>query len=201
MSLKTIVKVGNITNLSDARYCAGMGVEMIGFVMDKFSTDYTSAEKMKEIKSWVSGVQIVGETQSANYEEVKDMIDAYEIDILQISEAGLLPQIADLGKPIILKLEFDNDYFEDYFERYSQFVEFFLIDGGDFSDFARYKIKEYAFNYPVILDFGINAENVNELLEEIQIKGIALKGSSEIRPGYKYYDELSEILEVLEEDC
>ncbi len=200
MSLKTLVKVSNITNLSDARYCAGMGVEMIGFVMDKFSADYTSPEKMKEIKAWVAGVQIVGETQSADYEEVKALVEAYEIDILQISEAGLLPQIADLGKPIILKLEFESAYLEDYLERYSQFVEFFLVDGGDFSDFTRYTLKEYSFNYPIVLDFGITAENINELLEEMQIKGIALKGSSEIRPGYKDYDELSEILEVLEED-
>ncbi len=200
MSLKTLVKVSNITNLSDARYCAGMGVEMIGFVMDKFSADYTSPEKLKEIKSWVAGVQVVGETQSAEYEEIKALVEAYEIDVLQISEAGLLPQIADLGKPIILKLEFESAYLEDYLERYSQFVEFFLVDGGDFSDFARYTLKEYAFNYPIVLDFGITAENVNELLEEMQIKGIALKGSNEIRPGYKDYDELSEILEVLEED-
>lgn len=200
MSLKTLVKVSNITNLSDARYCAGMGVEMIGFVMDKFSADYISPEKMKEIKAWVAGVQIVGETQSADYEEVKALVEGYEVDILQISEAGLLPQIADLGKPIILKLEFESAYLEDYLERYSQFVEFFLVDGGDFSDFARYTLKEYSFNYPIVLDFGITAENVNELLEEMQIKGIALKGSNEIRPGYKDYDELSEIFEVLEED-
>lgn len=200
MSLKTLVKVSNITNLSDARYCAGMGVEMIGFVMDKFSADYTSPEKMKEIKSWVAGVLIVGETQSSDYEEVKALVEAYEIDIIQISEAGLLPQIADLGKPIILKLEFESAYLEDYLERYSQFVEFFLVDGGDFSDFARYTLKEYSFNYPLVLDFGITAENINELLEEMQIKGIALKGSNEIRPGYKDYDELSEILELLEED-
>lgn len=200
MSLKTLVKVSNITNLSDARYCAGMGVEMIGFVMDKFSVDYTSPEKMKEIKSWVAGVKIVGETQSADYEEVKALVEAYEIDFLQISEAVLLPQIVDLGKPIILKLEFESAHFEDYLERYSQFVEFFLVGGGDFSDFARYTLKEYTFNYSIVLDFGITSENVNELLDEMQIKGIALKGSNEIRPGYKDYDELSEILEVLEED-
>jgi phosphoribosylanthranilate isomerase len=200
MSLKTLVKVSNITNLSDARYCAGMGVEMIGFVMDKFSVDYTSPEKMKEIKSWVAGVKIVGETQSADYEEVKALVEAYEIDFIQISEAVLLPQIVDLGKPIILKLEFESAHFEDYLERYSQFVEFFLVGGGDFSDFARYTLKEYTLNYSIVLDFGITSENVNELLDEMQIKGIALKGSNEIRPGYKDYDELSEILEVLEED-
>jgi phosphoribosylanthranilate isomerase len=200
MSLKSLVKVSSVTNLSDARYCAGMGVEMIGFVMDKFSTDYTSPEKMKEIKSWVAGVKIVGETQSADYEEVKALLEAYEIDFLQISESILLPQIIDLGKPIILKLEFESAYLEDYLERYSQFVEFFLVGGGDFSDFAFYTLKEYTLNYSIVLDFGITAENVSKLLFEMPIKGIALRGSSEIRPGFKDYDELSEILEVLEED-
>jgi phosphoribosylanthranilate isomerase len=200
MALKTLVKVSNITNLSDARYCAGMGVEMIGFVMDKFSVDYTSPEKMKEIKSWVAGVLVVGETQSADYEEIKSYVDTYEIDILQISEAALLPQIADLGKPIILKLEFESAFLEDYLERYSQFVEFFLVDGSELSDFARYTIKEYAFKYPIVLDFGIDAENVVELVDEMNLHGIALKGTNEIRPGYKDYDELRDILEMIEID-
>jgi phosphoribosylanthranilate isomerase len=200
MALKTLVKVSNITNLSDARYCAGMGVEIIGFVMDKHSADYISPEKMKEIKSWVAGVLTVGETQSADYEEVKTFVQEYGIDILQISDASLLPQISDLGKPIILKLDFDSEYFEDYLERYSQFVEFFLVDGGELSDFARYTLKEYAFNYPIVLDFGVTADSVNELLDEMHLHGIALKGSNEIRPGSKDYDELRDILEIIEID-
>jgi phosphoribosylanthranilate isomerase len=155
---------------------------------------------MKEIKSWVSGVLTVGETQSADYEEIKGFIQSYEIDILQISDASLLPQIADLGKPIILKLNFDSAYFEDHLERYTSFVEFFLANGGELSDFARYTLKEYAFNYPIVLDFGITAENIAQLLEEMPIKGIALKGSNEIRPGYKDYDELRDILEMIEVD-
>ena len=200
MALKTLVKVSNITNLSDARYCAGMGVEMLGFVMDKHSADYVSSEKMKEIKSWVAGILTVGETQSADYEEVKGFIQDYEIDILQISNASLLPQISDLGKPIILKLDFDSAYFEDYLERYSQFVEYFLADGGELSDFARYTLKEYALNYPIVLDFGITIDNVSELLDEMHLHGIALKGSSEISPGSKDYDELRDILEIIEID-
>lgn len=200
MSLKTLVKVSNVTNLSDARYCAGMGVEMIGFVMDKHSVDFVSAEKMKEIKSWVAGIQIVGETQSVGYEEVKAFVESYEIDILQIADASLLPQVTDFGKPIILKLDFENEDFENYLERYSQFVEFFLVDGAELSDFAKYTLKEYAANFALVLDFGITSENINSLVEDLPIKGIALKGSSEIRPGFKDYDELSDILEVLEED-
>lgn len=198
--LKTLVKVSNITNLSDARYCAGMGVEMIGFVMDETSVDYVSPEKMKEIRSWVAGILVVGETHNSDIEAIKGFVQVYEIDVLQISDANLLPQITDLGKSVVLKLDFENPYFEDYLERYSQFVAFFLVDGVELSDFARYTLKEYANNYPLVLDFGITSENINELLEEMPLKGIALKGSNEIRPGFKDYDELSEILELLEVD-
>ena len=200
MALQTLVKVSNITNLSDARYCAGMGVELVGFVMDTFSDDYVPSEKMKEIKSWLAGVKIVGETQSSDYNEIKSLVQSYEIDILQISDASLLPAITDLGKPIILKVDADSAYLEDELERYSQFVSYFLIEGEELTEFLVYHLKEYAFNYPIILGFDITAEKLLSVLEEIPVKGIALKGSQEIRPGYKDYDELSNILELLEID-
>jgi phosphoribosylanthranilate isomerase len=200
MALQTLVKVGNITNLSDARYCAGMGVELVGFVMDKFSDDYVPAEKLKEIQSWLAGVQIVGETQSSDYDEIATLLQTYEIDILQISDSALLPKISALGKPIILKLESDSAYIEDYLKLYNSFVIFFLIEGQELTDFFLYHLKEYAFDNPVILGLGITADNVQQVLRETPIKGIALKGSHELRPGYKDYDELSEILEQLEMD-
>jgi phosphoribosylanthranilate isomerase len=200
MALQTLVKVGNITNLSDARYCAGMGVELVGFVMDKFSDDYMPAEKLKEIQSWLAGVQIVGETQSSDYDEIATLLQTYEIDLLQISDPALLPNITALGKPIILKLESDSAYIENYLKLYNSFVTYFLIEGQELTDFFLYHLKEYAFDNPVILGFGITADNVQQVLKETPIKGIALKGSHEIRPGYKDYDELSEILEQLEVD-
>ena len=43
--LSTIVKISQVTNLSDAGYCAGMGVEMIGFMIDEDSESYVSAQK------------------------------------------------------------------------------------------------------------------------------------------------------------
>lgn len=200
MALETLVKVSNITNLSDARYCAGMGVELVGFVMDKFSDDYTPPEKLKEIKSWLAGVQIVGETDATDYDEIAALLQSYEVDILQISDPTLLPKINTLGKPIILKLDAESTYLEDYLKNYNTFVEYFLIDGKELNDFFLYHLKEYSADSAVILGFGITPENVHQLLADTPIKGIALKGSHEIRPGYKDYEELSDILEQLDVD-
>ena len=201
MSLKTFVKISNVTNLSDARYCAGMGVELLGFMMDENSSEYVEPKRFEEIKSWIAGVKIVGETQSADYQEVTQLVQTYDIDYLQISEPSLLPQITNLGKPIILQLDFDSAFLKENLAKYAPYVEIFLIEGDELSDLARYELKEIAQNYSVLLSFGITELNVNEVLDEILLKGIALKGSEELRPGYKDFDELMDILEKIEVDA
>ena len=59
MSLVTKVKAANITNLSDARYCAGMGVDWIGFPLSQVNPTVFS-----EITGWLSGPQWVVEFQT-----------------------------------------------------------------------------------------------------------------------------------------
>jgi phosphoribosylanthranilate isomerase len=197
--LKTFVKISNVTNLSDARYCAGMGVDMLGFVMDNDSEEYVSPEKLKEIKSWLVGVQIIGETNSSDFEEVKAMVESYEVDFIQISDASLMANLKSVEKPIVLKLDSDSAYLNQNLERYAQESEFVLLEGDDLNDVLLYELKELTQKYEIVLGVGVNQDNLDGILENLpNLKGIALKGSEEIRPGYKNYDELMEILEALE---
>jgi phosphoribosylanthranilate isomerase len=197
--LKTFVKVSTITNLSDARYCAGMGVEQLGFVMDEESVDYVSPEKLKEIKSWLAGVQIVGETESTDYEEIKSMVEQYEIDFLQISDASLILEIKSFDKPIILKLNSNSGFLKENLERYAHEVEYVLLEGDELNEALVHELKEFSYHYTLVLGFRINPGNLHKILENLpNLKGIALKGNHEIRAGFKDYDELMEILEELE---
>ena len=66
MALKTFVKISAINNLSDARYCAGMGVDMLGFALEPTNPDSISPEKYTEIIGWLSGVKFVGEFEQSN---------------------------------------------------------------------------------------------------------------------------------------
>ena len=70
MGLKTLVKVGEVSNLSDARYCAGMGVELIGFNLDKSSANYVSIETFTAITGWIEGVEFVAEFENSSLEEI-----------------------------------------------------------------------------------------------------------------------------------
>ena len=80
MALSTIVLVNQISNLSDARYCAGMGVEMLGFSVEENTASYITPEAFKEISGWVAGVKLVGEVEEMPAEEVQALLQRYPLD-------------------------------------------------------------------------------------------------------------------------
>lgn len=99
-----------MTNLSDARYCAGMGVEMLGFSIDETSDTYVDLKRFQDIRSWVSGVQIVAETDSLEAETLLERLIQYQPDAIQVSHAELLPWLkSETSKPLILRIEADQD--------------------------------------------------------------------------------------------
>ena len=63
---------------------------------------------------------------------------------------------------------------------------------------VREQLKAFSTIYPIIVGSGITSENVNYILEECSIEGIGLKGSTEERPGTKDFDDLAEVLEVIQ---
>jgi phosphoribosylanthranilate isomerase len=85
-------------------------------------------------------------------------------------------------------------------EEYKGMVQYFLIELGmaDTSFIPFEEMLLLAEKYPVILGYGINTDNVDFLIEKTSITGIALQGGDEIRPGYKHFDELADILELIE---
>jgi phosphoribosylanthranilate isomerase len=204
MALKTLVIVNNISNLSDARYCAGMGVEMLGFNIDPASVNYMAPEAFRVITEWVSGVKTVGELQQANAQDLSENLKSYALDYLQIVTSSDWKTLRAVGIPLICKVEWKENFTEALFDyeyaEIAQYIDFFLVHGNSpFMDKKYWEhIQHISRKYPVILGFGITARNVDDLLLSDTIKGIALKGSHEIRPGYKDYEELADVLEAIE---
>ena len=204
MALKTLVKISNVTNLSDARYCAGMGVDMLGFSMDADSPEYVDSAKCAEIRVWVAGVLIVGETTSTDPVRIEQLIDAYHPDLLQIDEGAIVPYLSTLGKPIILRVNLSQltlDQLGTLFLTGSAGAEYVLLESNGLihlDDDLRLTLQRLASRYPVLLGTGISTDNVHDLLATLPVRGIALSGGSEDRPGYKEFGELMDILEAIE---
>ena len=221
MALKTFVKISAINNLSDARYCAGMGVDMLGFALEPINPDSISPEKYTEIIGWLSGVKFVGEFEQSNLKQINEILENYPINALQIANEAVIAEIqhkkekADLEDfiPIIFKINISENNqkslnFEDLstlFEKYKRTVTYFLLEDPDkitisFSQNELEQLKKLAARFPIILGSGFSKNNVNDLIDNYKISGISLKGGAEIRAGYKDFDDLAEILEIIEID-
>ena len=197
MGLKTLVKVGDVTNLSDARYCAGMGVELIGFNLDKTNENYVTPENFKAITGWLEGVQFVAEFNTSTIEEIQSSLLEYTVAYIQVNSPQLIDELinSSIQVKLILKLSTENPHFTQTIEAYSDKVSYILLESENDS-LPNINLP----GAPIILGTGIKTENLEHILTTLHPLGIALKGSPEIRPGYKDFDELADILEALETD-
>lgn len=205
--LTRTVKISNVTNLSDARYCAGMGVEMLGFSIDEDSPNYISPKKFDDICSWLAGVNLVAETAQTNPENIINALSQYAVHSVQVESSGLLNYLhSELNLPLILRVSVDTyeaNEISSILSRYEGDVSHFLLESDNnakLSDEWIQVLGSLANEYPILVGFGLEDEySVTALTNLFPTIGIALRGSEELRPGYKDFGSMMDILEALEE--
>ena len=183
MPLKTVVKVGSLTNLSDARYCAGMDVQLLGFQAVSGLPNYITPARFQEIRGWIAGPSIVVEVHGIPaHSDINTIIEAYRPDYLEVGLAEL-PLIGNLAIPFIIRVRpgetLDN---RGIGQAYT------LVDIDDHRHFEAPRIVHVS-----------SLEDALRAVKDEDVSGIALQGSEELSPGLKTYDTLAPILEMLEE--
>ena len=195
--LKTKVKVSAIENLSDARYCAGMGVEWLGFSMTEVPVD-----KFNEIRNWLSGIQIVGEAFNCSEDQIIALCEAYQPDVLEINSSVQLEKIKHLNCPKILRVNLDSDNLPALFAAARPYVDYFLLVGDSEDSLLGFEdqVEIWSAQYPIILGLSIPESDLDEWVEQSSIQGIGLMAGKEDRPGFRDFSDLMSILEKLEID-
>ncbi|QCR21861.1 hypothetical protein [Pontibacter sp. SGAir0037] len=208
MSLSTSVIVSGINNLSDARYCAGMGVDIVSFNLKLDSPQRVSSEELKEILGWVAGVKLAGQFERARPDVINEYASEFNLDYIQLDTPYLIDEIDEISCPVILKVYINKDTVEsellEMLELYSSVVDSFLIYSSDFTAIDETNtmlLKSIARSYPVYIGFGLTKDNIHTIMKTIKPKGIGLLGGNEIKPGLKDFDELQDILEEIEEQA
>ncbi|GHB24106.1 phosphoribosylanthranilate isomerase [Mongoliitalea lutea] len=205
MALKTFVKISQVNNLTDARYCAGMYVNWMGFSLEENNANYLSPEKYKEITDWLSGVSYVAEFEHSHPENILKTLQAYEgIDAIEVSQEVHIPMLLNTGKALIFKVSIQSA--EDIRELIAKAPGFkenqvtVLLDSSieKLSEEMISLIADLSEQTQVLLGFGLDASTLETTLDQTGVYGISLKGGTEISPGLKDFDELAEILELLE---
>lgn len=181
MPLKTVVKVGNISNLSDARYCSGMGVEMLGFRVLEGQPNYIAPKLFQEIRGWVTGPKIVAEVYGiTSGDQLAAVIENYAPDYFELTDEEYGRFQSQLSLPCIVTKSGRSD------DR----IAYQLLTEDELEGYrgsARLLIKPSS------------SDTVLGLIALPKVAGLALDGTPEQRPGFKDYADLAEILEKLEE--
>ena len=201
MALKTFVKISNVNNLSDARYCAGMMVDIIGFNVDPTSDSRISPEDFKEITEWVAGVQFAGEFTDASKDTICEALNEYPIDLIQISDLNQVEAINLLGKPMIFKLNVESSEdvaaIKSKLSYLDELVKIVILKSTkeDLFEEIDAQIGYYNGNLRLLKGYGLSDNN-----QLAKFPGLELEALKEDRPGYKDYGMVMDVLEAIDED-
>jgi len=190
MPLKTLVKVGSITNLSDARYCAGMGVDMLGFRVIEGTKDHIDHKLYQQIRGWVSGPKFIAEFYGiTEFTEIDEILTNFAPDYIEVTLQEYLDFQRKFSTPFIVKItEVDKIPTNETFADVAYWLTASLSPMQSIIDTKK----------PILFEPESN-DSVDTALSSQLFSGLSLAGSPEERPGFKNYDELSDILEKLEE--
>lgn len=188
MALKTKVKVGNINSLSSARYCAGMGVDFLGFSIGDAGLNPL---EYKEIIEWVSGPQFVLEAHRDRTLSLEDITNNYPGHYVEIGKHQI-HWLDNTQYDFILYLERADWPLVAAVMKSKSNLKYIELMAGSLDELM------IPPDYPVILILQDSAWLEGVL--RLPITGISLTSGVEDGPGLMNYDSVADVLELLEEE-
>lgn len=187
MALKTNVLVENISNLSEARYCSGMGVQFLAC-----PTNQVNPQLFAAIRGWVQGPKMIIDIRETD-SQLND-VNEYEADFILLKTAQLQIIVQQVTVPFFVQLDLGNEAELGLLSDYANRIEFVVVH--QVSDPIVEKLL--ALNYSVLARVGENGIHTLNPQLHASISGIVLSGEAEDSPGLKNYDHLSSVFEELE---
>ena len=185
---KTKIYASRVTNLSDARYFAAMGVQYLGIPLDA-DIDINA---VKEMFDWVEGPEFIGEiTGLQTIPNLKEIIS--QLSLTKISINPFYPGNIEEDVSIVREV-----LFEDYTGTEEEIV--LKIDEPILKMDAQKKTKliHLIESNRVWLQIEEKPEDLIGIIENFKPFGIQLLGGEEEKVGFKSFDEIDLIFEHLE---
>jgi len=210
--LKTHIKASNISNLTDARYYAAWTVKWLGLDLRASAEQPLSLEAVKTIKDWIEGPVIVGEMDILDFEVAKSTIDYLSLEAIQVGMFTPVPFLQSLQdytiiQEVIIDASMTFTALNTHITTYFDVVDYFLLDfekNGltwealqNNSSFSIEQLQALCRRQQIILSIACKATEIEVLLAKLQPYGLSIKGGEEEKVGFKSFDEVDELFEVL----
>lgn len=202
MNTRTAVKICGITRAEDGLAAAAQGAHALGFVFYARSPRHVAAATAAAIiRQLPPFVTTVGLFVNAAAEEVKSVLDAAEIDLLQFHGEETPAFCRQFHKPFIKALRvkpgMDLLQYSHQFEGargllLDAFVE--GVHGGTGASFD-WNLIPSGLPLPVVLSGGLNAANVEAAVRRVRPCAVDVSSGVEAAPGIKDPQKMSEFFQ------
>ena len=207
MSLALPVLVRGINNLSDARYCAGMGAQGLIFTLDANLPGAIDAATARELAGWVAGVDIIGEFGYVAGPEINRLVEECGLTgvLLRLDRErqawpqGLaVPALVEVPANLLINQTHYAAAIADLTEALPAGFAFFTTAPAPYpADYAYW--HTLARQAPLWLAGPTDPTQAAETAQHVHPAGLILEGGDEIKPGLRDFTELEAVFEALEE--
>ena len=190
--------IRGINNLSDARYCAGMGADKLTFVLDPALPGHLNAQTVKELAGWIAGVELIGEFDQLRAHEINAISAECALDAVLFRTPRTAAELAEIAPPVYVELAADAAVLS---QSLPDSVLGFVVElpASDSPEILA-ALAQLARQRPLWLGPGLLPERARDLATHLPLAGLSFPSGNDVKPGLRDFDQLEAVFEALEID-
>ena len=182
-----------VNNLTDARYFAAWYADWISFHLPALNAG-DDIGKIQSILSWIDGLNLAYRPHKLNPDFAFQLYDQLKLDAIHIDLTGNEEWISNItGIPIVAEIS----NVDQLLVLKEQKILAFIIDSTIFADVHLFQKKNFP-DATIFLKYDSNEDLRQAEINKLHNIGLAIKGGEEERPGYKSFDEVDKLFELIE---
>ena len=188
------LKVSGISSLTDARYCAGMGVQFLSLNFDEKGNSTLEQSAFFAIRPWIEGVEWIGEYSGSDTGLLTELIASFDLKTWIVNEnLDLSGFSSDINFIKDYSLGKGNLHDIPEGDLHVNLSELEAVDRFDFLQSAFQKERLIFISNPVsVLETELLSSSFPDLI-------FSLRSSEEDRPGWMDLGALQDYLEELDD--
>jgi phosphoribosylanthranilate isomerase len=176
--------IRGINNLSDARYCAGMGADKLTFVLDP------------ALPGALDTKTVIGEFDRLSAHEINAIAAECGLDAILLRSFRTTAELAEIAPPVYQELTVEDAAATHLFT--SEPTGFVIELPTALSPENLDLLRQVASEFPLWVGPGLAPERASELAANLRLSGLSFPSGDEVKPGLRDFDQLEAVFEALE---
>lgn len=188
--------IRGINNLSDARYCAGMGADKLTFILDPTLPGHLDTKTVKELAGWIAGVELIGEFDQLSAHDINAISAECSLDAVLLRTLRTDEELAEIAPPVYLELTAESAALPQSLP--ASPVGFVIELPTTETPETLTALQQISAQSPLWLGPGLYPERARALATSLPLAGLVFPSGDEVKPGLRDFDQLEAVFEALE---